>query len=454
MPNTLIPIQTYTLTSSASSITFSNIPQNYTDLKIVMSGRGSTTSPDRESILCSIKFNSTATTYTSKWTRITSTSASSFSGAALAGYFQSSSFTSLTFSNSEIYITNYTGSQTKSYSMQTTVPQVSASYDTILGFGTGNWSGTGAITQIDLTLDYGSLVSGSTFTLYGVSNGVKATGGTLTVAGGYAYHTFTSTGSFLPSQQIKGAEILAIAGGGGGGFFTGGGGGAGGVLYSFNNVLNAGNSYTALVGAGGSGGSNAVKGVNGTNSVFSSYSAIGGGGGSSWQSGTTTYKDGAAGGSGGGGGESAGAGTGGAATQGSGLNYTGYGNAGGDGYGANPYLGGGGGGAGAVGTNGSSVPGPGGVGSSNWSSWHSVTNTGVLSGGVYYIAGGGGAVQAYVSNVSSGGVGGGGAGVAGGNGTAGTANTGGGAGAGGGNNSTGSGGTGGSGLIIVRYRLD
>ncbi len=39
MPNTIIPIQTYTLTSDVTSIVFSNIPQNYTDLKIVCSAR-------------------------------------------------------------------------------------------------------------------------------------------------------------------------------------------------------------------------------------------------------------------------------------------------------------------------------------------------------------------------------------------------------------------------------
>jgi hypothetical protein len=445
MPNTLIPIQTYTLTTTATSITFSNIPQNYTDLVLKFSAR---TDKAQKQENIQLYFNTSNSNFSFKMLIGDGSAASSYgtSNSQVADV-PASTMTANTFGSMEIYIPNYAGSNNKSFSVdavdegnQTTV----YSYLTA-----GLWSQTAAITDIKIApAGANNFVQFTTATLYGISNGVKATGGTLTVAGGYAYHTFTSTGSFLPSQKITGAEVIAIAGGGGGGNGSGGGGGggAGGLLYRNSQTLNAGISYTALVGAGGAGGAAGTAnlgGANGVDSVLGAVVSTGGGGGGS---GSTNGKNGGSGG-----------GSQWAVLAVGGLGISGQGNnGGGSDQNFSNYGGGGGGGAGAVGGN--SVDevraGSGGIGSSVYSSWGSITGTGVLSSSLYYYAGGGG------SGSNDGGGGGPGAGGIGGGGaggnstttsTAGTANTGGGGGGGGSNYRIG--GTGGSGLIIVRYPL-
>jgi hypothetical protein len=446
MPNTLIPIQTYTLSSATASVTFSNIPQNYTDLCLVISAR--VTRAVSASVIC-LTFNGSSTGYSQQSITGNGASASAISTSSTTNFtymeVPAANATASTFGNHAIYILNYAGSTNKTVSFDS----VSENNGTTAyaNLNTGIWANTAAITSMSLNEPNGNsnFAIGSTFTLYGISNGVKATGGTLTVAGGYAYHTFTSTGSFLPNQKIKGAEILCVAGGGGGGGELSsnagaGGGGAGGFLYATSQTLNAGSSYTALVGAGGAGGTGsnlaAGNGVSGSNSVFFNSVSIGGG------NGATRNTSGGNGGSGGGAGLSTGSG---------GIGTVGQGNNGGNGSGTS--SGGGGGGAGAAGSNApaNQTGGAGGIGSSSLSTWHSVTGTGVLSGGVYYIAAGGGGGG---TTIGSGGLGGGGNGGNNSVGVAATANTGSGGGGAYDQSSAGrAGGAGGSGLIIVRYPL-
>jgi hypothetical protein len=440
MPNTLIPIQTYTLSASAASVTFSNIPQNYTDLKVVISARSTQTGSNYGVSDISMRFNNnTESVYSIKGLSGTGSAASSFgfSGENIityAAFGAGNDATANTFGNTELYIPNYTSTNAKSVSIDT-VSETNANASLMrINAALWNPSTQAAINRIDLyalTSTSSSFLSGSTFTLYGISNGVKATGGTLTVAGGYAYHTFTSTGSFLPSQKITGAEVLCIAGGGAGGRSYGGGGGAGGLLFANSQTLTAGNLYTALIGAGGSSQSaSAFRGNSGNNSVFGSSIAFGGGGGG-YDAGGGTGATGIAGGSGGGG----------SRTFSGGAGTSGQGNRGGNISAGN--FGAGGGGAGAAGGDSGSAATAGGIGSSAYSVWGAVTGTGQLVGGVYYYAGGGG------GQAQAGGFGGGGQNGDGLPGTVanGTANTGGGS----GSDSTAS--AGGSGLIIVRYPL-
>jgi hypothetical protein len=443
MPNTLIPIQTYTLSSTTSSVTFSNIPQNYNDLKIVMSARGT-----NASFLVGLNmfFNSNFTTgdYNTRRLYGSGSAVVNDSGNVFSVLITAATAASNTFGNTEIYVPNYSVSGVAKFARIDGVTENSTA-DAYQIISTRSWSGTAAVTSITFQDFYesGQFVSGSTFTLYGISNGVKAVGGTLTVAGGYAYHTFTSTGSFLPNQKIKGAEILCVAGGGGGGrdnFASGGsrragGGGAGGYRYAGSQTFNAGNSYTALVGSGGAGGS--LDGTSGTDSVFANLTSTGGGYGAG-----TRVSDGGAGAGGNGG--SGGGGDGGGIS--SPITNPAQGNAGGTNWydGSSTFGGGGGGGAGAAG--GSVSPGNGGIGSNSLTAWGSATGTGQLVGGMYYYAGGGGGGGGAAG---SGGSGGGGTGGTSSSATSGTANTGG----GGGGNRGANGAAGGSGLVIIRYPL-
>ena len=102
-------------------------------------------------------------------------------------------------------------------------------------------------------------------------------GGTITTAGGYRIHTFSTVGNatFTPSGRGS-VEYLLVAGGGGGGGGAGsaggGGGGAGGYLTGTTPVLTT--DYTVTVGNGGTGRTGKTAGTNGGDSSVFSITAL------------------------------------------------------------------------------------------------------------------------------------------------------------------------------------
>jgi hypothetical protein len=442
--NTYVALATQTLASAASSVIFNSIPQGYTDLVLVAQPKNTT---QAAVFTASLFFNAdtgtSSTNYSNTWMYGTGSTAASFrwtSSSPAHGVPYGGGTTN--FNNIGIVnIMNYSNATTFKTAI-TRYQEDSAVYSLV-----SLWRNTAPITSITLYPgDAGSntLAAGSTFTIYGIKAQVtpgtaKATGGTISYDNfGNVYHTFTSGGTFTPTQSLT-ADILTIAGGGGGGGEFGGGGGAGGLLYTSGASLTA-VGYTVTVGAGGAGTISSQAG-NGTSSIFSSYTAIGGGSGGG---NSNTYAA-RTGGSGGGGSRG---GSGAAGTSGQGF-------AGGTANGGE--TGAGGGGAGAVGVNSvsSGVGSAGGAGSNAYSAFAVATSTGVSN---YYAGGGGGAGYAGISGAGgAGGIGGGGNGggtnssIA--AGAPGSANTGGGGGGGsyigGVGNYTG--GNGGSGLVIIRY---
>jgi hypothetical protein len=442
MAKTYSVIQTYTLTANTSSVTFSNIPQNFTDLVLKFSAKTTYTSNFSDPIIAS--FNSSTSTFAGMYISTNGTTIYAGDYARQAGNASNTIATSTnTFGLSDLYIGSYTSSNHKSFSVDGVSENNNVGTDMVMN--NGHWSTTDAITSITLTSqNSANFVSGSTFTLYGVGSGAKATGGTITGAGNYIYHTFTSTGSFIPSEKIRGAEVLLVAGGGGA---TGGGsagGGAGGLIAHTSQSLTAGTPYRVVVGAGGSSGLTSDTSTSGSNSQFASLTAAVGGGRAPYRAN----------------GVSGGSGSGAPAannTFSAGTGTSGQGNNGGTSV-AN-YTGGGGGGAGAVGGNASTgFSGVGGAGSNTYSSWGLATGTGQLVGGFYYYAGGGGAGGQNVTSAINGlgGVGGGGNGARSDSvtGSSGVANTGGGAGGGWSGATDTAGGAGGSGIVIVRYPIN
>jgi len=295
--------------------------------------------------------------------------------------------------------------------------------------------GLAAGTAVTISLKNADNASSAALTL--TSIGIP-TGGTITDAGGYRYHTFTSSGSLIvPAGFALSVGYLIVAGGGGGGYDIGGGGGAGGLLNGTSAISQG--TYSVTVGSGGAGSTvSQAKGGSGNNSSVFSVSAIGGGGGGSWQN--PNGQDGLPGGSGGG----AGAGYAGNAVANGGAGTSGQGYAGGNCGGSSEgyYIGGGGGGAGAAGASGGAGAG-GGIGL-NYSAWATATNTG-HSG--YYAGGGGGNDNSGLTQ-GPGGTGGGSSSRS----TNAMANTGGG-GHGGGYTGAESGTNGGSGIVIIRYQI-
>jgi hypothetical protein len=435
-----------------ATVTFSNIPQSYTDLRIVFSARDTSNSGSQWAG-ASLTFNGITTGYASKVIYGSNGGTGNAPGGTTSInylYATSSIATTSTFADTEVYISNYSSPLYKQVRAETATEHNTSA--TFLGFVTGTWSNTSAITSLTLTAS-GSFAQHSTFTLYGVKamrqaagNSIKATGGAISFDGTYVTHTFNTSGSFTPAQPIL-ADYLVVAGGGGG---AAGGGGAGGLRCTVGATGGGGTvesrlsltaqSYTVTIGAGGAGvTANSTQGSDGSNSVFSSITSTGGGGGGAGGGGTTA---GRTGGSGGGGGAFVG---GSSFAGGSGTSNQGY--AGGTGRPTSTAGAAGGGGAGAVGSNGNdsgSVE-NGGNGGSGFTTY--------INGlSVVYAGGGGGAAGTGGTGGTATG-GGGGAGTnASSGGTAGTANTGGGGGGRGGNTTSQSSGAGGSGVVIIRYK--
>jgi hypothetical protein len=415
--STYTPIATQTLASTAASVTFSSIPQGYTDLVLVIQGTHTSTGNN----WIGLQYNQdTGTTYSSTVVRGDGSSATSSRNTS-DNYAGRTIITSTLQSNAIYQIQNYSNSTTyKTCLARSNGDEVDMSV--------GLWRNTAAIATVTIVNIGTTFSSGTTFSLYGIQVGDKAQkaqgGNTVTSDGTYVYHTFTSSGSFIPSQALT-VDYLVVAGGGGGGNGAGGGG-AGGMRCTVTNTGGGGTlesalsltakSYPVIIGAGG------TSQANGNNSVFATITSTGGG------CSPSSGDNGTSGGSGGGGGRASN--TGGARTA-----SPVQGNNGGDAGGFT--AGGGGGGAGAAGSVGT-------TGNNGGAGGNGIATS--ITGSSVTYAGGGGAWGA--STAGAGGTGGGGAGSTAGNGTAGTANTG----SGGGGGSTVSGG-GGSGIVIIRYAI-
>jgi len=459
MAQNYVLLERIELNASAASVTFSNIPQSgYTDLKIVMSLRSDNSSVGTEQLL--YQFNSATSGYSAKslytyssgtpssTNTTTLTKSSVVWGRIGDGEVPLNSTTANTFSNTEMYIPNYTSSNYKSFSTESVAENNSSSY-TELELQAGLWSNTAAITSISFALYNGNIAQYSTFSLYGLAAvgttpaiAPKALGGNITTDGTYWIHTFLTTQTFTPLTNLT-CDYLVVAGGGGGVY--GGAGGAGGLRSTVTATGGGGSletsksfgsntAFTVTVGAGGAGApggpgyqtqaAGSDSSISGTG--LTTITSVGGGKGMYYTSGNSN------GGSGGGTVDSSRGGS-----PGTGTANQGY--AGGQGASdlATYTCGGGGGGAGGVGGAGSSSQaGAGGNGVATSISGSSIT----------YAGGGGGGADGKPAN--AGGSGGGGAGNNGGVGTNGTVNTGGGAGGG-----SSSGGTGGSGIVIIRYTI-
>ena len=307
MAENYVLLETIELTQSASSIVFDNIPQTgYTDLVLLLSGRTNRAANGDD---ISISFNGSTSNLSSKFLYGTGSTVSTFNATGIAGIISGGSDTANNFGSMQVYIPNYTGSEYKSYSIETA--NENNAQTGFASFLAGLWSNTAAITQISFASNNSAnFVPYTTASLYGIVDvnttpvtAPKATGGNIVATDGtYWYHAFISSGTFTPQTPVT-CDILQVAGGGGGGSDvndSAGGGGAGGLLYLTAQSLTSSN-YSVAIGAGGAGGlatgTSTSLGFNGTNSTFGALTAaIGGGGGASTRSGSNAGSGGSGGG--------------------------------------------------------------------------------------------------------------------------------------------------------------
>lgn len=164
-------IETKTLSTAAATIEFTSIPQTFTDLLIVISGRSSRTDFPHAGITLSI--NGSTANQTSRFLR------------GMAGYgvengsnegpvftLPAINATTNTFSNSSLYISNYTSSVVKNLSVEDLIEtNTTGNWDWLLRIFAGLWSGTAAITSLSFTGATGNFMAGSTMSLYGITRG-------------------------------------------------------------------------------------------------------------------------------------------------------------------------------------------------------------------------------------------------------------------------------------------
>ena len=170
----LQPIYTQTLSGTATSITFNNIPQSFTDLKVVYSARNNAAGLGTGFAICGFQFNGSSTANMS-FTYAAGTGGSAFSGRATSqnngwiGVVDHADNTASTFANGEAYIPNYTGSNHKSW-VADSVSEGNATflYQMLIA---GLTPITSPVTSLSIFNGSGSFVANSTFTLYGITKG-------------------------------------------------------------------------------------------------------------------------------------------------------------------------------------------------------------------------------------------------------------------------------------------
>ena len=162
MAVTYEPIASQTLSSTASTITFSSIPASWTDLRVTIIG---TISTGTANMLC--KFNGSSSGYS--YTYLYGNGASASSG-------RGTSQTSITITANAIYATTPTfyTMDILSYANSAYKPILITENSDTNGSGAVNmfverWSSTAAITSMVFSLSASTFAAGTSITLYGIA---------------------------------------------------------------------------------------------------------------------------------------------------------------------------------------------------------------------------------------------------------------------------------------------
>jgi hypothetical protein len=159
----MIPISTVTAGSSVASISFTGIPQTYTDLLVKLSLRSDRT-VDTDSVNMTVNGSSTSMT----WLYLLGNNGTASSATAQRFYTDSDYNTASTFGSADVYIPNYTSANYKSFLVDT-VSENNATSGAQTELLAQLWSNTAAITSITFAPQFGSnWKQYSTATLYGI----------------------------------------------------------------------------------------------------------------------------------------------------------------------------------------------------------------------------------------------------------------------------------------------
>jgi len=168
MANTYQLIEAKTLSTGTNSISFTSIPQTYTDLNLLISVRASTSAE----LYLSIN-NNVGSGY--RTLSMNGSAPSSFGFAlyqtakAYLGEAEYSTMTADTFASASVYLPKYTGSTKKT--LQTESGQTSQTGASLYWYINGSiYNSTSAIDNLQVYISAGNMIAGSTFYLYGIKN--------------------------------------------------------------------------------------------------------------------------------------------------------------------------------------------------------------------------------------------------------------------------------------------
>ena len=165
-------IETKTLGTAAASIEFTSIPQTFTDLVIFLSLRSSNASA---AIATRVALNPTNSNHSYRFLYGNPPGGNAVSGSATGlnslwcGEMTAATGTTNTFSNTTVYIPNYSGSTNKSVSVD--AAQENNSTSAFPFIVAGLYSATTAVSAISCFAQTGNLEAGSTISLYGITKG-------------------------------------------------------------------------------------------------------------------------------------------------------------------------------------------------------------------------------------------------------------------------------------------
>lgn len=203
----LQPIYTQTVgAGGAAAITFNNIPQGFTDLKLVHSARdGRTDAPFSNSILTFNGNTNAIYSVTNLYAVVAANGSSRYLGESWFFYNLYSDgavATANTFSSSEVYISSYSGGNFKQVLFQNAVENNSVGTNAnILLMAAGLFRSNTPITSMTITAVNGIFAQHSSWTLYGVSSAYDTaipaapTIGTVTDLAGEVSVAFTANDS-------------------------------------------------------------------------------------------------------------------------------------------------------------------------------------------------------------------------------------------------------------------
>jgi hypothetical protein len=165
------PLYTQTLGAGVTTVTFNNIPQGFTDLKVVVSARGIGVAAN-DALLMTANggiFQTTSRLY-SDTTNAYATQQYANNLGLIYANIPAGSTTANAFSNHEIYITNYTAGTYKAYNADTTCQVSSGGGSYVMMWG-GLILTTAPITTLSFICSNPSAFAQyTTITVYGISN--------------------------------------------------------------------------------------------------------------------------------------------------------------------------------------------------------------------------------------------------------------------------------------------